>query len=232
MALVVFGQGVAKMSGKLGGTVFAHNAGGAIARNFVVPTDPGSAQQDAVRTIMAGLVNHWVDTLTGAQRTDWDTYGANVARTNRLGETIFLSGISSYVGANTQRIQGGLPRVDDGPPIFDRGETDATVAMAISEATQQATITFDDTLDWASEDDAGMALFLSRPQNTSKTFFKGPYRLADMLEGDAGVPLASPQVIAIPFSVVAGQNVHARAIITRGDGRYTASTFLVNNVGA
>lgn len=232
MGLVKFGQGVAKISGKVGGTVFAHNKGGTYARNFAVPTDPGSTFQNTVRQAMSALVERWGQILTQAQRDDWATYAANVTKLNRLGDPIHLPPIAWYTGCNTQRSQAGVAIADDAPTVFDRGEADSTLAVAASEATQQLSVTFDDALEWVDEDDGHLLVYASRPQSPATEFFKGPYRLAGTIDGDSVTPPTTPATMAAPFAFVEGQKIFTRLVISRADGRYSPSSFLETAAGA
>jgi len=225
-ALVKFGQGVAAMSGKLGGTVFAHNKGGPYARNLVIPTDQNSDRQSAIRQIMSDLMSHWNDNLTVLQREAWATYAANVTILNRFGDPITIPGISWFAGCNVQRVNVPLDRIDDAPIIFNRGVGDDLIDVSASEATQQFSVSFNAGLDWVDEDQSALLVYASRPQNPSMEFFKGPYRLAGFIEGDGVAPPASPQVLDSPFPFVEGQKIFYRFVITRADARYTPSMFL------
>lgn len=207
------------LSGKVGGIVASHNAGGAYFRAFVIPTNPSSPQQAQIRNAVTNLSNRWVNILTQAQRDGWATYGDNVTHTNRIGNPINLSGLSEYVRSNVTRSQtGSLVRVNTAPTIFDLGEFTAPT-FAVNAGTQLITITFTDADAWASEDGSAMMVYASRPQNLTINFFKGPYRLAGPILGTEPGPTASPQTIAVPFPVVAGQRVHLYVRITRNDGR-------------
>ncbi|MCL7965751.1 MAG: hypothetical protein M8857_01445 [marine benthic group bacterium] len=213
------------MSGLLGGSVFAHNRGGNYVRNFNVPTDPQTAQQQTMRSAMQTLVTRWIETLTDAQREDWDTYAANVARLNRLGEEIYLTGQQWYIGANAPRIQSGvadLPIVDDGPTTFDRGTYTVPTVDSWTPATPSVDIAFEDTDVWLDEDDSGMLIFASRPMNATRNFFKGPFRYAGVILGDSVTPLTSPQTVTLPFEVAADQKVFLRALVSRADGRLSS----------
>jgi len=226
-ALVKFGQGVANMSGKLGGTIFAHNRAGQYARNWSVPTDPASDQQLAMREGMRTLVTDWIETLTDHQRTEWATYGANVPVLNRLGDPINLTGQQWYIANNSARRQADpvqLPRVDDGPVNFDRGEYTAPTVDSWTPATPSVDLAFTVGDDWVDEDGSAMLVYASRPQNPTVNFFKGPYRLAGGIYGDSITPETSPATILLPFPVAVGQKVFFRALVTRADGRLSSDT--------
>lgn len=212
---------VTRGSGSIGGMTMSHGRGGFYLRARTIPTDPNTAFQQAVRASTASLSTRWVDTLTQAQRDKWSVYATNVAMTNPLGATIYLTGLNHYVRSNVPRDQAGLPRVDDAPILFTLGSFTPVVAV-ISEALQQAAIVFEATDDWVGEDDAGLVIGLSRPQNQTINYFKGPYRFADSVDGDGTTPPTSPTNISIPFAAVVGQQVFFTARVTRADGRLSS----------
>lgn len=219
MALIKFGGGVVGMAGKIAGNVYARNRYGQYARSWAKPTNPRTALQTAVRALASTLGDAWQSALTDAQREAWRDYAAAVPMKNRLGETMLLSGFNHYYRSNAALLNAGLPRVDDGPTVLSLPAQDPTFAIAATAATGQIAVTFDDTADWVSEDDAALMLSIGAPQNSNIQFFGGPWRYAGNILGDNGTPLTSPQNVATPFALTAGQKVFARARIVRADGR-------------
>lgn len=208
-------------SGSLAGTTFSRNKGGLYVRSRAIPTNPQSTQQQAVRNIVGSLSNHWVTTLTNAQREDWKTYADNVGLLDALGESINVTGLGMYVRGNAARIQAGLARIDAAPTIYDVGEfTDPS--FAIDTSNQEVDVTFTAADGWANEDGAAMLVYASRPQNPSINYFTGPYRFAGKVDGDSMTPPTSPETIGLPFAVVEGQRVFFRVQVTRADGRYSS----------
>ncbi len=229
--MAIFSPGVlAGVSGKIGGLVFSHNAGGPYIRNKGLVTNPNTPKQQAVRALLAQLTSLWVDTLTAAQRDGWTNYAANVPLINRLGQARNVSALNQYVRSNVPIIQAGFARQDDAPTIFSLGDFTAPLALA-QEAAQEITVVFTITDDWVGEDDAGMLIYVSRPQNLSVKFFDGPYQLAGSIDGDVALPPTSPQLLSVPFPIVEGQQVFWRAQVVRADGRLSADVKLSALVG-
>lgn len=211
-----------QVSGSIGGMTGSHNKGGMYFRGRSIPTNPQTAFQTAVRNALTSLVNAWSGTLTQAQRDAWDVYAINTPTTNALGDTVTRSGQQEYIGANIPRLQAGMSPVDDAPTVFNRGEfTDPTIA--IDTANDEVDVSFDNTDAWANEDDASMVVFASRPQNAGVNFFKGPYRFAGSIDGNATTAPTSPAAIALPFAVTAGQKVFVQVRVTRSDGRLSGT---------
>ena len=219
MALIKFGGGVVQMAGSIGGTTFARNRYGNYARARTTPINPNTALQVAVRATLSFLTNRWSSTLTAIQRTAWNLYAANVVMTNRLGESINLSGFNHYIRSNSILKTQALTLVDDGPTVFEIPEADPTFAAIGTEAGLTISVTFDNTLPWANEDDAFMFVFQGEPQNPQRNFFGGPWRFMNTVVGDLALPPTSPIVMPAVFVITAGQKQWVYARIVRADGR-------------
>jgi hypothetical protein len=219
MAKIIYGSGINQISGTLDGVVYSRNRFGGYARRYTVPVNPNSARQQSVRNTFQELTEHWNTTLTAAQRTAWNLYGANVPVLDRFGASINLTGFQHYLRSNTVIRQCGLTRVDDGPTTFALPETDGTFSASASEATQEISITFDDAAGWASEDNAAMPIYGGRPQLATRDFFAGPWRFADSIDGDqAGAP-TSPATVTSAYTITEGQRLWIYGRIVRADGR-------------
>ncbi len=229
MALVKYGAGIVDMRGSIGGTTFARNRSGNYARARTKPINPNTGLQIAIRAAMAFLTDRWAQTLTNNQRIAWNLYASSVTVTNRLGESINLSGFNHYIRSNVPRKQSLAPVVDDGPVVFEIPASDPTFATTVSEATQQYTNVYDATMDWADENGALLLIFQGQPQNAQRNFFGGPWRFMAGLSGVNGAPPASPFVTDAIFAIAELQRVWIYARIVRADGRlseiFRADTF-------
>lgn len=216
MALVVLPEGQQR-SGKQGGMVWSHNAGGPYVRNRTIPTNPQTDRQVAVRNAVRSLTILWANALTQVQRDAWDLYADNVSWTNRLGQTIWLKGLNHYVRSNTQSIVRGIPRIDDAPVIFNLAAAEDALAATASEATQDLTIDGNPAGLWINEAGAWQFFYMGLPQNPSIKFFGGPYRFLTAVPGAGPPPF--PVVIAGAWPFAEGQRLWLRSRILRGDGR-------------
>ena len=95
MAKVLYGGGVANMSGSLGGTVHSHNQFGSYTRNRVVPTNPQTSKQTSARSRLSSVAQAW-RVLTDAVRSDWAALGAQIVRSDALGQTYTLKGFNAF----------------------------------------------------------------------------------------------------------------------------------------
>jgi len=231
MALIKYGGGIVQISGSIAGTTHARNRYGNYVRARTKPINPKTAQQTNVREAIALLSDRWAQTVTADQRTAWNLYASSVAMKNKLGETVFLSGYNHYIRSNAIIASRGPWIVDDGPVIFELPEQDPTFAISASEATQNITLTFDDTMDWANEDPGWLLMFQGSPQNPQRNFFNGPWRFLSQLVGIEGGGVVQPHVAPAVFAISEGQRLWCYARIMRKDGRMSevmrADTFCV-----
>lgn len=213
---------VTSISGSIGGLTGSHNRGGLYFRGRVIPVHPNTAQQEFVTAAMAQFTNRWQGTLSQAQREAWDVYALNTPLTGPLGDTRNVGGIGMYIRGNIARSQAGLPIADDAPIVFTVGGFTPLTAPTAADASDLVGFAYDNTDDWANEDDASLLVYVGRPQNPGINYFNGPYRFAGQVDGDAITPPTSPASITSPFVLAAGQRAFWRCRVTRADGRYSA----------
>lgn len=218
---IKFGDTIAQGSGSLGGTTFSRNRYGVYARQRVVPVNPNTPAQSAVRSAFSSLNAAW-SLLTDAQREAWSVYGLNTVAVDRLGQGIVLPGRQWYIGNNALRLQAGLSIVDDGPTTF--GLPTMTLPVPTVTAGDPISVAFTATDPWATAVGGALLLFVARPKAPTVNFCKGPYLYAGKIAGAVAAP-ASPQTIAAPFAFTAGQRVFWRCVALTADGRVSADNW-------
>ena len=219
MALIKFGGGITEMRGSMAGNVFSRNRSGAYIRARTTPTNPNTALQQAVRNALASLTTRWGQTVTAAQRTAWNLYASSVSMTNKLGESIFLTGFNHYLRSNIPLLQAGGAAVDAGPSIFELPATDPTLTASGSAATQLVSVAFDDTAGWANEDLGYLHFYQGSPQNAQRNFFAGPWRHTGSIAGITLAPPVTPDDQVASFVFAEGQRIWTYARAQRADGR-------------
>lgn len=230
--MLIKGIFVTAVSGKAGGVVGSHNRFGSYLRAYKVPVNPNSARQQVVRATLADIVDRWNSILTSTQRSQWNVYAAAVPWTNKVGDTIYLTGFNMYLRSmQALRIQGNH-WVDDGPATLTLPESDNTMTVAISEATQVITHTFDTTNAWRSENGAYLTIHQGEPQPSNVNFYGNYFRYAGSVAGNLAAPPASPQTQNCSFVVQQNQRVWCMARIIRADGRVTTPIRFFCTVGA
>lgn len=218
-------QVLTQASGSVGGMTYTRTSSGMTLRARSMPVNPSTSRQQVVRNAMSELTTAWVETLTEPQRIGWADYARNVSVRNKLGDAIHLSGISMYIRCNTPRLQvreyapsEGIGRLDNAPTIFDTGEP--LIAGVVS---QGALTPFTVELGWSNPAGAVgdvVVVYVSKPQNQSVNFFRGPYQYnaLALLDIETAVDL-------IPNPTwIAGQVIHVRARILYADGRLSPAT--------
>jgi hypothetical protein len=123
MATIKTGQVVAEIRGKLNGSVFSRNKGGAYVRQFVKPTNPDSTKQAETRGVFGTLMSDW-RALTQAQRDSWTAAADNYPVQNKVGDTIKYSGAQLFCRCNMALLSAGQAKADtipNTPPAHSQG---------------------------------------------------------------------------------------------------------------
>lgn len=233
------------MSGSMAGVTASHNRGGAYFRSRTIPTNPASSAQVALRGATAAATQRWSSVLTDAQRDGWDLYAQNTTWTDKLGQSIQLSGVNHYVRSNSVRIQMATfldqtnaettATIDDAPTTFALGETPIIdLPTLVNGAGPPVVDTFSIAINNAASYAAGDVLMvnLSGAVNPALRFFAGPY----ILSGNADAT-ASPATVELVDTTgltffdnytnrypapAAGQAVWGYARVTMADGRLSS----------
>jgi hypothetical protein len=107
MAKIKFGALMVDARGKIGGTVFSRNRGGAYMKNKVTPLNPQSSFQSAVRSAFAFISSGWLE-LTPAQRESFNSQVTNYQTTDIFGDLKSPSGKALFQRLNTNLANFGL----------------------------------------------------------------------------------------------------------------------------
>jgi hypothetical protein len=172
----------------------------------------------------------WASILTPTERIAWATYAAAIAMKNRLGESIYLTGFNHFVRSNVEYYRHMLAYITAGPTTLALPEKDISFVCTGSVATQQISVAFTESTEWAQEVGARMFIYMGVPRQVTRNFFNGPWKFAGYLTGVAAPGVQSPGSLAAPMTLVLGQLVTCYARIWRMDGRISepfTSTFTV-----
>jgi hypothetical protein len=115
MAIIKAGPIIGDIRGSVGGQTFSRNRFGAYSRQRVVPVNPSSDRQNAVRVAMNQLQVRFRTTLTAAQQDGWRDYAQGTPTLNRLGDTIHMTAINAYIRGNVIKLLAGETPVDAPP---------------------------------------------------------------------------------------------------------------------
>lgn len=210
MAKILF-SGVAgvDMRGKLNGSVFSKNRGGAYVRNKVTPVNPQTAAQQNVRNRMSTNSQAWRG-LTETQRQSWIDGAANFPYTDIYGFTKILSGQQLYVKLNNNLAQILQPAITTCPaPVAIPAIGLMSVVADDSANTVIVTTDLDPIpLNYT-------LVILATPNVTpGKMFVKNLYRFTSILTGGAAGPFdISADYVPLFGDPVTGQKIFLRAFI-------------------
>lgn len=217
------------MSGSLGGVTASHNRGGQYLRQRVVPTNPNTAGQMAVRSYMAAAVTTWQTGMSPLQRTGWGNYAANVPTTDSLGQELVLTGQQMFIRAAIARARAGQTFVLDPPTTFDRGIPASAVVAPVSGESGKigiatGALSMEINIMDALSDAGDVVIQLGRPIAETVNFYKSPYCLwfAEAFTAvDFPIVIASaPSLSSAPFGTLTiGEIRPIRVTLVYDDGR-------------
>ncbi len=122
MAKVKFTSPISAFSGKIGvqgdGQVFYTLEGRGISRRLVVPTNPNTTDQAAVRAILSSLSKQY-GSLTRAEADAWDTVGRSITQKDVYGRSYTLSGGQAYQRINMHRLLAGQAAITTAPTLLE-----------------------------------------------------------------------------------------------------------------
>lgn len=115
MAIFIPGVAVSQASGRVGGTIFSRNRGGAYMRNGSIPNTVTTLFAQSIKAITAAQSQAWA-ALDEGEREQWVEWAAQNPVINRLGQSRTLSGHQAFVQINARLVYGGFTALDS-PPI-------------------------------------------------------------------------------------------------------------------
>lgn len=109
----MFGQ----FSGSQGNTTAAHNKFGSYLRNRIIPADPATAKQLAIRALIQSFSEAWRE-LTESQRLGWGTLGDQMTRLDTQGSSYTLTPLQAFTSVNMNLDLIGQALLDDAPALL------------------------------------------------------------------------------------------------------------------
>lgn len=134
MAKVKFGIGPADIRGKINGSVFARNRGGAYVRTKVTPLNPQTSAQVAARSLLTGLAQNF-RSLSQDQITAWNNAVTQWQTTDVFGDLVSPTGLALYVRLNANIQNGGGSPISTPPsPVGADALTSLSLAADVSDS--------------------------------------------------------------------------------------------------
>ncbi len=219
MALAKYGGGLIQLSGSIAGNVFARNRFGNYVRPRTKPVNPHSTRQEKARAIVSYLAELWHDSSMDTHRGSWNTYAAAVPMTNRLGETIHLTGFNHFIRSNAPKLKVGLSEKLGAPSILSLPEKDHTLQCTEENIIDQ-TFTFECSVNgWAADGDPKYYIFIyqGQPQLKSRNQFATPWRYMGFFDAASGGAGTTDMSAAFAFAL--DQKVWFQARLLTVSGR-------------
>jgi hypothetical protein len=115
--------------GRKGSVIYSETRHGNVARAFVPPHNPRTAQQQAHRLNVRAVLGRW-GTLTEEQQAAWRVTAANKWFVDNEGRQVRLNGYNFFASLNIRRADLNLPQFDLPPaePVFSQNPVDELVA--------------------------------------------------------------------------------------------------------
>jgi len=179
MAKVLFGDGIVGLSGSTGASVYARNRYGYYRRNKVIPINPDTAAQQAVKSILSAFAQQW-RTLTQSERDEWEGAVDNFIGTGAFGNSNRYSGNVLFTRLNSVLAAVGLSPITT-PPLPSSVPSAAVGTIVID--TTAPTYT-------AAVADPGasftLQVFATPPVSPGKSYVKNLYKQIDAVTGGGG----------------------------------------------
>ena len=206
MAKIKFGAFLVDMRGKVNGTVFSKNRGGAYARTKVTPSNPQTSAQNLVRSRLTGFSQGW-RALSQAARDAWNSAVASFPRTNVFGDAKILSGHQLYIGLNSQLAAAGQTAIT-APPLPTGAPAITSITPTAAETLQVFTLAYNPDPVPA---DTSLIVEATEQVSPGKSNLNSLYRQIEVVAAAA----ASPADIAASYiakfgALVAGQKIGIR----------------------
>ena len=216
------------MSGKLGGAVGSTARGGIqYLRKLVIPANPQTALQTAMRNGIAGVSAYWKSTLSPTNMLTWIA----LATGEETGQTLFgkVNNVRAYAnGAGlTVAVSSGiapLPRIEVAPASLSTLYSGCTAV--VDDSSNNLTVTNADVNDaWLQNSDylsaeCGVQYhYLTEQQSASRQSRANPYRLVRVTV--YGGPSVAAQVIdlaALGMATTSGKIMYYKTQVQAPDG--------------
>jgi len=215
---------VSDIAGSVGGNVFSRGKGGPIIRNRRKPVNPRSALQNTRRARAAYLATYWSKTLTDQQRTDWRAYAAGTAWTNKLGDSIEITGNAAFVRLNTLAFMYSSTVLAAAPLAMGHA---GGVTLAFTAENDTSKIQLAEPGGAFDKDIDGHFLMISMglPSEAGRLGIPKGMRYVSHTAGDSGAPPAFPLELTSAYTMAAGQLITIKAMFQDESNRVSGPFF-------
>ena len=230
--LMQFGGGVTDMRGSLAGQTFARCAGGNYARGRTKPVNPRSPLQNARRADVAYITKYWSNDLTEQERVDWRAYAAATNWTNKLGQSIQISGLAAFLRLNVLQRMIPSTLITAAPTAVGHAGGTALTFTAEHDTGKlqiaEPTGSFDKDIDIHT-----LWLSMGIPAQPGRIGIPKGFKYLERVWGSSGAPLGFPYEIDAVYTMALGQHITVRSMFQdehyRVSGPFFADTLAVSS---
>lgn len=227
MAKIKLSALVSEMRGKLNGSVFSKNRGGAYLRTKVTPVNPATLAQGLVRATLTNLSQAWRG-LTQAQRDAWNNAVSNFTGTDIFGDIRTPSGLNLYTKLNLNLANVGIAPIS-APPL--PGTVGYVSVLSFIADQSGSTVIATYTAIGAT---AGQKIVVEATAGVSagKNFVKSEFRVIGSVAGLAVSPVALGALYTAKYGeMTTGKKIFIRMkfvdTVTGISGQYTSASSIV-----
>ena len=223
MALIQRSILVPSASGRVGNSVFVRSPAGIVLRERVIPANPRTALQTAVRLAIAGASDRWRNTLTANQRDAWELYAHNTPVSGQYGQTLQLSGWNMFSRQAVLRTLANAPAVNNGPTNAGVPAAPLTPAGLVN-AGPNVVVTLNAADTWRSDPTSYCLCSLSTPQSATRRTRSGYFQFTKAVSGNSDTPVATIQIPPLWGAPQVGKVTYLKMVVVDGQGRVSAAS--------
>lgn len=218
--MLIRGSFISDARGSVGGITASRNRSGAYLRKRIKPTQVPTDPRSRARADLADQASAWT-ALTDDQRSAWDSVASAWTGTNRLGETIKLSGFNWFCKANATAALSGLTPLTDPPDTIPSTDLHPPTDATLDASSQSLAADVDPADAWAGDADGHLLVFMTDGQNPGRKSPTGGYTFVASFPGNA-TPVTSIATSDLPRVIVEGRVYFLRFVAQDADGRVSA----------
>jgi hypothetical protein len=223
---------IARASGRLDGSVWAHNRGGPYVRELGNPNpNPATDEQLACRTAYAETIAAW-QALTPSQREAWRVFSQDNPTVGRSGVLRPSGALPEYTRATVIRRQcniwqGAGLDVHDEPPPGRLAWPEGFPTYTLGDGSDTMIELWPDPTGFALDDQNVMLVWQSPPQLPSVNFYRSPMT---MLYPRTSSPAGDGLTVSLVDSAHAGERYFFRFRLSYDNGQLSPDRWLTIDV--
>lgn len=218
--MLIRGSFVSDARGSLGGITASRNRSGAYIRKRIKPTQVASDPRSRARADLADQAAAWT-ALDDTQRSAWDSVASAWTGTNKLGETIKLSGFNWFAKINATAALSGLTPLTDPPDTIPSTDLHPPENATLDASSQSLAADVDSSDAWAGNTNGHLLVFMTDGQNPGRKSPTGGFTFVASFAGN-GTPVVAITTSTLPRVLVAGRVYFLRFVAQDADGRVSA----------